>query len=245
LRKADPKSLSDDALSEICAETRIEELLLQGGCLVSVAAFLLLVVTPLAFRDLAGPLFLGAALTAAALFWAHHLAGWPKRRYREELAYRRGAGPWPRYVAEAEAILRRAEADWVFLFTLRGLPHGGFWWLRLVMKEGPPASVRASLRASPRWTSLNFQRVESDVSQETVEDLLHFVKGLDLAALADIFPRVIDGGPCHVTVLRRDPWCVTSAGCNLCGLTPELLQHPTAALCTKLADITWRVSPAR
>lgn len=85
MRKADPKSLSDEALREICAEMRIEKWLLICGCLGSVAALLLLVATLSVFRDLAAPLFLGSALTAAGLFWAHHLVGRPKHRFREEL----------------------------------------------------------------------------------------------------------------------------------------------------------------
>src|SRR5262249_54228328 len=116
LRKADPKSLGDKTLGEICAETRAEQWLLLGGCLGSVASFFLLLLTLLIFGDLAHSLFLGPALTAAALLWAHHLAGWPKRGYRKELAYRRGLGPRLQYVAEAEAILRQREADWVLLF---------------------------------------------------------------------------------------------------------------------------------
>jgi hypothetical protein len=243
LRKADPKSLSDDGLSRICAETRIEKWLLHGGCLSSAAALFLPVTMLLIFRDLAGPLFLGPALTAAALFWAHHLAGSHKRRYREELAYRRGLGPWPQYVTEAEAILRQKEADWVFLFTLRGLPHGSFWWLRLALKEGPPSSARAHLRILPRWERPFFKRVETDVPESLVLDLVRFLKELDLTALTDVPPTVIDGSPCRFTAVRREPWCVTSAGCNLGGLIAKPLPHPTAALCKKLWDITWQLTP--
>jgi hypothetical protein len=243
LPKGDPKSLSDEALSQICARARAEEWLLNGGCLASVAALLLLVVTLAVFGDLGHSLFIGPALTAAALFSAHHLAGWPKRRYREELAYRQGLGPWPRYVAEAEAILRQKEADWVLLFTMRGLPNGGFWWLRLALADGTPASAQAHLRILPRWESTFFRRVESDVPEGLVQGLVRFLKSLDIAALADMPPAVIDGGPCVVMVLRREPWLVTSASCNLGGLTTGPQQHPTAALCTKLWDIAWHLTP--
>jgi hypothetical protein len=68
MRKADPKSLSDEALSEICAETRIERWLLISGCLGSIAALLILIITLLVFGDLTHPLFMGPALMAAALF---------------------------------------------------------------------------------------------------------------------------------------------------------------------------------
>jgi hypothetical protein len=235
--------LSDEALGEICTETRIEGWLLLGGCLGTVAAFLLLVVTLLIFRDLAPPLFLASVLTVTVLFWGHHLVRLPKRQYREELAYRQGLGPRARYVAEAEAILREKAADWVFLFTLRSLPHGGFWWLRLAVNEGPPASARADLRVLPRRERPFFKRVEREVPEALVQDLSSFLKELDLAALTDMLPAVLDGGPCCITVLRREPWLVASAGCNLGGLTAELLQHPTAALCTKLSDIAWHLTP--
>jgi hypothetical protein len=245
LRKADPKSLSDEALSQICAETRIEKWLLISGCLGSVTALLLLFVSLVAFGDLARLLFISTALTAAALFGGLSLMGRPKRRYREELAYRRGSGPWPQYVAEAEAILRQQEADWALLFTLRGLPHGGFWWLQLTLKEGPPASARANLRTVPRWENPDFTRIEMDVPDDIVHEVMGLLTELDLAALGDISTFVIDGAPCRVTVLRREPWCVASASCNLAGLTPEVSQHPGAILCSKLGDIAGRLSPLR
>ncbi len=243
MRRADPKSLSDDELSRFCAPSRFEERLLSSGCLGSIVALLLLLVTLLVFGDPAHPLFMGPALTVAAIFWAHHLVRRPKRSYREELAYRRGLGPWLQYVAEAEAILRQKQADWVFLFTLRGLPHGGFWWLRLALKEGPPASARAYLRVSPKMDRLFFKRVERDVPDGIVQDLLRLLKDLDLAALTDVPSFVIDGAPCQAAVLRREPWFQTLASCNLMGLTPEMSQHPGAILCSKLWDITGQLSP--
>jgi hypothetical protein len=242
LRKADPKSLSDEALTQICAATRIEEWLLFGGCLGSVVALLLLAAGLIVLQ--ARPLFFGSALTAAALFWAHGLAGRPKRRYREELDYRRGGGPWPQYVAEAEAILRQQEADLVFLFTASTLPHGGFWWFRLALKEGPPASARAYLRVSPRRQRPGFMQIERDVPDDIVQDLERLLKELDLAALTDVPSFVIDGAPCELTVLCREPWFVASASLNLAGLAAEQTQQPAAIVCLKLWEIAQRLSPA-
>jgi hypothetical protein len=145
-------------------------------------------------------------------------------------------------VAEAESILREQEADWVLLFTLRGLPHGGFWWLRLVLKEGPPVSAQAYIRVLPRWEDPFFKRFERDVPEGMAQDLVNFLEGLDLAALTDIHLAVMDGGPCNVTALRREPLSITSASCNLGGPGAEQLQ-PTVALCTKLWDIAWHLAP--
>jgi hypothetical protein len=169
-------------------------------------------------------------------------------------------GPWPRYVAEAEALLRRKEADWIFLFA-SGLAHDGFCWLRLALKEGPPVSVHADLRISPDLHRPLFKRVEveTDVPDGIVEDLLRLLKDVDLAVLTDVPDRRcrpseddwlysdfgVDNGPCELTVLRREPWFVTSVSCNLARLTAKLSQHPAAIACRKLSDITRYLSALR
>jgi hypothetical protein len=112
------------------------------------------------------------------------------------------------------------------------------------LKEGPPASARAYLRISPKMDRLFFKQVERDVLDGIVQDLLRLVKELDLTALIDVPSFVRDGAPCQATVLRREPWCVASANCNLMGLTPEVSQHPGAILCSKLWDITERLRPS-
>jgi hypothetical protein len=99
------------------------------------------------------------------------------------------------------------------------------------------------LRVLPRWQRPLFDQVEQEVPDSMVQDLVRLLKEPGSAALTDVPCAVIDGAPCRLTVLRREPWCVTSASCNLGGLTAELLQHPTAALCTKLWDIASRLSP--
>jgi hypothetical protein len=241
LQEGDPKSLSDDALREFCAETPTEDLLARGGCLGSIAAFLLLVVTLLIFP--LWFLFLGSALMAAAFFWARNLAGRPKQRYREELKYRSGMGPWEQYVAEAEATLHQKEADWVFLFFVWGFPNKGFRWLRLDLNEGPPASAQASLRICLQLNYEVFKRVERDVPEDMVQDLLPFLKELDVAALNEV-PNFADGAICRWAVLRREPWFVTSARGKMLGFTAELSQHPAAIACSKLWKITVRLAPA-
>jgi hypothetical protein len=199
----------------------------------------------LAFGEAALPFAGVLALLAAALLLAHHVVSRPKRQYRQELDYRSGMGPFSQYVAEAEAMLRQRHADWAVLFKLRGLPHGGYWWLQVVVNEGPPASARADLWVRLKWT-LPGTRVERDVPDDIVQDLLTLLNGLDLSALTDVPSFVRDGAPCHVTVLRREPRCVTSARCNLGDWwTAEPLQHPTAAVCSKLDSIARRLSPER
>jgi hypothetical protein len=241
LQRGDPRTLSDEALTQICASTRIEDSLLLGGCLGSVAVFLLLFVA-LAFGNLAQPWFIGPAVTVAALFWLHHLASRPKRRYRGELAYRCGRGPFSRYVEEAEAALSQHKADWILVFTRAGLPHGDFRWLRLAVREGPPICARADLRVSDQRAS-KLKRVDRDLPGDAAQELLSVLQNLPLLALTDIPSLVIDGAPCHVAVLRRDPWAKAVASCNLGDLwfDEERAERPTASVCSKLDDMTSRI----
>jgi hypothetical protein len=160
----------------------------------------------------------------AALLFAHQLARRPQRRYREELNDRR----FSQYVAELEAIRCHKEADWVLLFTASGHLRSGFCWLRLALKEGPPPSARADLRILPLRQPQHW--VEREVPYDIVQDVLCLLNGLDLAAL---------------TVLRREPWGVTTVSGDLPDLPAELLRHPTANACSKLCDIARRLSPER
>ena len=245
MAKANPKSLSDEELAKICTSVAGEDALAAAGCLGGALAALLVLAGVLGFGSLVGPALVGLTFTLVTLVLAHQVIRRP-RRYREELAYRSGRGPLSQYVAEAEAILRRHGADWVLLFTLSGLPHGGFWWLRLVLKEAPPASARADLRVCPRWQLQSFERIESDVPNDILQDLLLLLKGPDLAALADVPSFVIDGARCHLTVLRREPWLVRSATCNLMdfgGSAGEPAQHTAVFVSSKLTDIIHRLTP--
>ncbi|MFZ0850475.1 MAG: hypothetical protein WAO08_14850 [Hyphomicrobiaceae bacterium] len=243
MQHGDPKALSDEELGGICASSAIESASVGLGCLASIVVVLVLFFGQLAFGEVALPFAGVLALLPAALLLTHHVVSRPKRPYREELAYRSGKGPFSQYVAEAEAILRQHGADWVFVFTVRALPHGGFWWLQVVLNEGPPASARADLRVCLEGKLPIGTRVERDVPDDMVHDLLTFLNCLDLAALTDVPSVVKDGAPCHVAVLRREPRCVISASCNLGGWTAEPLQHPTAAVCSKLCDVARRLSP--
>jgi hypothetical protein len=245
LQHGDPRALSDEKLEGICATSAIERASVGLGCLASIVVVLVLFFGHLAFGEEALPFAAVLALLPAALLLTHHVVSRPKRPYREELAYRSGKGPFSRYVAEAVAILRQRGADWVFVFTVTALPHGGSWWLQLVLNEGPPASARANLRFCLEWRLPIGTQVERVVPDDMVQDLLTLLNGLDLAALTDIPSLVRDGAPCRVAVLRREPRCVTLASCNLGDRAAEPLLHPTAAVCSKLCDIARRLSPER
>jgi len=247
LAKADPKSLSDEELAQICASVAGEDALVAAGCLGGVIAASVLALSGLlGFWGLAWPAVGGFALTVVALILAHLVTRRP-RRYRDELAYRSGRGPRSQYVAEAEGILRQHRADWVLLFSVRGLPHGDFRWLRLTLSEGPPASAFADLRVSPQPQRPVFKRVERDVPSDILQDLLHLLKELDLATLADVPSFVKDGAPCHLTVLRREPWLVRSASCNLAAhfmmSDRERAQFPAVLAASKLDKIICRLAP--
>ena len=242
-RRADPKSLSDEELAQICAHSRSEDNLLLGGCLGSIALVLLLVVDVLFVGTAIWPYFLGLMLILAAVFWAHDPLGRPKRPFRDELSYRCGTAPFSRYVEEAQAALDRHEADWVLLFTMAALPHGDRRWLQLELREGPPPSGEAELRIS-HPEQATFVRADKELTVDIAQELWTLLKDLDAAKLTDIPVFVKDGAPCRLAALRREPRLVVSASCNIAGPPAEHPQHPTAIFCFKLAGIAhhsfWR-----
>ena len=137
--RGNPKFLSGAELERICAPTLLENGLGAVGCLGIAAALLLLLLA--AFVSVFKPLFAWVALTAAALFWGRHLISLPKRAYREELAWRRGLASFSRYVDEARTDIVRSGADWIILFTMTSLPHGGSRWLRIALSGEPRAGA--------------------------------------------------------------------------------------------------------
>ena len=227
----DPKSLSDGKLARISAATRLENALSITGCLGILA--MLSVVYPLAIAGFFKSVFVGFVLGIPAVFWTLHLVGLPTRAYREELAWRRGT--FSRYVEEAQTEIVRSGADWIILFTLRSLPHGGFRWLRLTLTEGPPAQAHARLRISKQ--ELPDRRVDGNLPEGFLQELLAMLKEQDLPALTDIFAGVKDGAPCRIAILRREPETVALGSCNLGGLTDDQRRLPTVAACLKLAGI--------
>jgi hypothetical protein len=110
-----------------------EDALVAAGCLGSALAALLALAGVLGFGSVRESALIGFAFTVVTLILAHLVTRRP-RQYRDELAYRWGNGPPSRYLAEAEAILRQHGADWVLLFSVRYLPHGGFSWLMLILE---------------------------------------------------------------------------------------------------------------
>jgi len=236
--RRDPKSLSDGELVRICAATPRENRLEQAGCLGSLAA--LMILFPLELAGLFKPALIGFALAIASALWALHLAGRPRRVYREELAWRRGTAPFSRYLEEAQMELVQTGADWIILFCRRGLPHSGIWWLRITLTEGPPARAQANLRVSKQ--ELPDRRVDGNLPEGPLQELLAMLKELDLPALTDIPPGVKDGSPCRIAVLRREPETVALGSCNLGGLTDDQRRLPTVDACLKLAGIACGLS---
>jgi hypothetical protein len=198
---------------------------------------------PLALAGLFKPAFIGFALAIASVFWAFHLAGLPKRAYREELAWRRGTAPFSRYVEEAQTEFARSGADWIILFTLRSLPNGGFRWLRLTLTEGPPAQAHARLRISKQ--ELPDRLIDGNLPEGALQELLAMLKELDLPALTDVFPEVKDGAACRIAILRREPETVALGSCNFGGLTDDRRRLPTVDACLKLAGIASGLSASR
>jgi hypothetical protein len=243
LQRSDSKTLSDEELADLGRTSAIETASGTLGCSASIVVILVVLLGPLPFGNAVPPGVALLALLAGALVFVHYVVSRGKRGYRRELDYRRGRAPLPEYIAEAEAVLRQHAADWVLLFSVSHLPHGGFRWLRIALHEGSPPSAQANLRTSAPGCPI-FQRTDRDVPEDIVRELLSLLKALDPAALTSVPSFVIDGAPCHLTLLRREPWLVTSASCNLMdfpGSQRELAQSPVVFASLKLNEIFHRL----
>jgi hypothetical protein len=240
LRRSDSKTLSDEELADLCTTSAIETASGAFGCFAGIVVILFLLLGPLALGNAVLP---GVALLAGALQFVRYVVRRGKRGYRKELDYRRGRAPLPQYIAEAEAVLRQHAADWVLLFSVSYLPHGGFRWLRIALHEGSPPSAHANLRTSAPGCPI-FERTDRDVPEDIVGELLSLLKALDPAALTSVPSYVRDGAPCCLTLLRREPWLVISASCDLIDFhrsARELAQYPAVFASLKLIEIIHRL----
>ena len=239
--RGNPKSLSGAELERICAPTRLENRLGMGGCLGIVAALLLFLLA--AFVSAFKPVFAWVALAAVAAFLGRHLASLPKRAYREELAWRRGLASFSRYVDEARTDIVRSGADWIILFTMTSLPHGGSWWLSIALSGAPAALAQVRLLVSEQGQPRG--QLERSLTEATLQELLAMLGELDLAALTDMPSTVRDGAPCRLAIMRREPEASAQGSCNLAAsLTDEERQHPMVAACLQLASIARELSRA-
>jgi hypothetical protein len=240
--RGNPKFLSGAELERICAPTLLENGLGAAGCLGIAAALLFLFVA--VFVSVFKPLFAWVALTAAALFWGRHLISLPKRAYREELAWRRGLASFSRYVDEARTDIVRSGADWIILFTMTSLPHGGSRWLRIALSGEPLARAQVRLLVSEQGQPRG--QLERSLPDAALQDLLAMLGELDLAALTDMPSTVRDGAPCRLAIMRREPEASAQGSCNLAAsLTDEERQHPMVAACLKLAGFARSLTPAQ
>jgi hypothetical protein len=237
LRRADPKSLSDEELALLCSSGPLEEMLLPLSFLVASIAALSACAALLGSASTT--LAAGFMLAAGALFLALHSVSRPKRRYRKELVYRSGMAPFQDYVAEAEAGLAKENVDWTFLFTVRHLPHGDCRWLRIVFNEVTSSPAQLELRVSGRKPRY-FRRTAAHLPDAPVQELIRAVKTLDLASLTSCPALVLDGVPCQLAILRREPRSVTVASCNLSGHHPA--GHPAVRVCAMLHEIAQRTT---
>lgn len=243
LRRADPKSLSDDDLAKACLATRAEDWLFAGGCLGSVIALVVVVLVSLIFDDAAAFVLMTSLSLLVAIFGAYRVLQRFKQPFREEFAYRSGKAAPSIYMDEAQAALENGQADWTVLFTALDLPHGGHNWLRLDLAEGAAPSGKADWRASSRSgaAAYKLRRGVMDLSGKKAADWLSILTALDLDTLTDVPGFVYDGTPCTLAVLRARPPAEVMARCNLAALSPEeALQHPTARICARLQAFAQR-----
>jgi hypothetical protein len=71
------------------------------------------------------------------------------------------------------------------------------------------------------------------------QEMLHLLTAWDLAALSDAPVAVMDGTPCQLAILRREPWAAVVAHCNLGGFYFGQTEHPTMRACFALYDLAW------
>ncbi len=234
----DPKTLSDEELSRICEPAPGEDMLLGLGCLGVPVTLLVTFIAAIIYGTGAKPLPALLALTTAVLFLACRQVRLPKRRYREELDCRCGKRPVSTDMAEAEAAFATGQADWVFLFKVRGLPHGNFRWLRVTLTEGPPPAAQASLRISGGKLPV-LKRIDGPLPDAEAKALLTFATALDPAAPTAVPKFVFDGSPCWIAVLRREPRTVATANGNLAAmeLDPSCREYPAYLACSLLQKI--------
>jgi hypothetical protein len=146
-------------------------------------------------------------------------------------------------VDEARTDIARNGADWIILFTMTSLPHGGSWWLRIALSGEPQARAQVRLLVSEQGQPRG--QLERSLPDATLQDLLTMLGELDLAALTDMPSTVRDGAPCRLAIVRREPETLALGSCNLAAsLTDEERQLPMVAAYLKLARIARELSHA-
>jgi hypothetical protein len=248
-----PAQLSDDELWQFCrAESERASRHAYGGCVVTlgivIAAF---VAAMYALPDLLpesvfiGP-FIALGLALVVYFsllsrlarYRHPDAfqEWKKRETRK-LFGDEPAGPR----AAARLFDAPEPPDWILLFTGAGLPHGKTVWTNVYLKAAPPSGTLAA-GSAPHVDFFAKENPLAEISntrgvlgQADAEAVLALLTPASLTELKSMPPNVVDGFPCSVTILRREPRLTHMVTANLAGKVPET--NPTIRLLRLLANL--------
>ena len=165
------------------------------------------------------------------------------------------------YVEEARIEMEgNAPPDWVVILSSQSLPHGGRHWIRVKVSAAPEPSGTVETRSVPGWICDPDPIWDSYLGP--VEEMIVHIRCLEsdeclpiLNILRNATPddlrkvredrKVIDGCPCELVVVSREPRQHTLADFfNLCSIrSAALLNQPAVKLARLL--LTLRANPSK
>ena len=180
---------------------------------------------------------------AGAIFvsWATHLRAMP---YQNELRRRHRLPELPGSSAEAEPLFaadtsntsgKSEPPDAVLLLKGHGLPHGKTHFARVNLWQGE--TPRGTLLAQT-LSRFDFDRdmpftAEHGEAVLTAEECAGFwalLPEVETSSTDKLQDFVMDGFPCRLVVLRREPFQRIEASCNLAGIREADAAHPVPAM---------------
>ena len=221
-------------------EQRLEGIGCVAGLILSVgAAVATLVFLGFAYLMAALIAFLAVGISLAVLvFWA---AGFRAKPYRNELMRRYALPKLPESRADAEPFFAahasegREPPDAVLLLEGRGLPHGNAHFVQVNLWQGetPRGTVLARTLSETDFSRDVPFRAESGEAALTAAQCAAFralLPQAEAASTDNLQDFVMDGFPCRLVALRREPFHRCEASCNLAGIREADAAHPVPAM---------------
>jgi hypothetical protein len=237
--KQDLKTMTEAALIDRSRsrpwERQLEGIGCVAGLILSVCAAVgTLVLLGFAYFIAAIIAFFAVSIAFAVLiFW---VAGFRSRPYRKELKRRYHLPELPASSAEAEPLFAGSEPpDAVLLLSGRGLPHGNDHFVQVTLWQGemPRGTILARTlsrfdfdRDVPFTAALG----EAALTGEERAAFWALLPEAETASTEKLQDVVIDGFPCRLVALRREPFQIHSASCNLAGIGDVDAAHPVPAM---------------
>ena len=215
------------------------------GLLLSVgAAVATLVFLGFAYLIAALIAFLAVGVSLAVLVsWA---AGFRAKPYRSELARRYALPDLPASSADAEPFFAGSEPpDAVLLLEGRGLPHGSTHFAQVTLWQGetPRGTVLARTLSETDFSRDVPFRAEQGEAALTAEECAAWwalLPQVEAASTETLQNFVMDGFPCRLVALRREPFHRCEASCNLAGIREADAAHPVPVMMEALLAVSRR-----